>query len=97
MSVLDAYSVRLGHWMLQGHMLCSCERQSVCAVVADQLRDAGEDTAALVQCVAQAFATFSLGYNDVDTTLTGPVKEKEKETHTDFRKCCKHRGRASET
>lgn len=59
-----------GYWMLQGHMLCSCERQSVGAVVIDQLRDAGKHTTALIQRVSQALAALSLGHYDVDTTLT---------------------------
>lgn len=58
--------------MLQGHVLCSSERQSVCAVVVDQLRNTGEDTAALIQGEAQALHTLGLGHNDVHTTLTGP-------------------------
>lgn len=64
-------SVWPGHRMLQGHVLCSSERQSVCVVVVDQLRDIGEDTAALIQCVAQALTALSLGHNDVHTALTG--------------------------
>ena len=67
--------------MLQGHELSSSERQSVCAVVVDQLRDIGEDTATLIQCVAQALAALSLGHNDVHTTLTGPNGARQRETH----------------
>lgn len=52
-------------------MLDSSKRQSVCAVVVDQLGDIGEDTATLIQCVAQALTALSLGHNDVHTTLTG--------------------------
>lgn len=69
--------------MLQGHVLGSSERQSVCAVMVDQLRDVGEDTTALIQCVAQALAALSLGHDDVHTTLTGPngnKTERERET-----------------
>lgn len=62
-------SVCPGNRMLQRHVLCSCERQSVCAVVADQLRDAGEDTAALIQRIAQALTALSLGHDDVHTAL----------------------------
>lgn len=69
--VLYACSVRPGHRMLQGHVLCSSERQSVCAVVVDQLRDTGEDAATLIQGETQAFNALSLGHNDVHTTLTG--------------------------
>lgn len=57
--------------MLQGHMRCSSEGQSVRAVVVDQLRDAGEDTAALIQREAQTLNALRLGHNDVHTTLTG--------------------------
>lgn len=52
-------------------MLCSSERQSVRVVVVDQLRDTGEDTATLIQCVAQALTALGLGHNDVHTTLAG--------------------------
>lgn len=58
--------------MLQGHVFCSSERQPVCAVMVDQLRDTGEDTATLIQGEAQAFNALSLGHNDVHTALTGP-------------------------
>ena len=75
----DAGSVRPGHRMQQGHVLGSSERQSVCAVVVDQLRDAGEDAATLIQCVAQALAALSLGHNDVHTTLTGSGGKRQKE------------------
>lgn len=57
--------------MLQGHVLCSSERQSVRAIVMDQLGDTGEHTATLIQGEAQAFHALSLGYDDVHTTLTG--------------------------
>lgn len=57
--------------MLQGHVLCSSEWQSVRAIVMDQLGDTGEHTATLIQSEAQALHTLSLGYNDVHTTLTG--------------------------
>lgn len=57
--------------MLQGHVLCSVKRQSVEAVVVHQLRNTAEHTAALVQCVAQALAGFSLCHYDVYTTVTG--------------------------
>lgn len=65
-------SVWPGHRMLQGHVLCSSERQSVRAVVVDQLGDTGEDTATLIQGEAQALNALSLGHDDVHTTLTGP-------------------------
>lgn len=52
-------------------MLRSSERQSVCAVVVDQLRDIGEDTTTLIQGEAQALSTLRLGHDDVHTTLTG--------------------------
>lgn len=69
--VLYACSVWPGHRMLQGHVLGSSERQSVCTVVVDQLRDTGEDTATLIQGEAQALNALRLGHNDVHTTLTG--------------------------
>lgn len=69
--ILCACSVWPGHRVLQGHVLCSSERQSVSAVMVDQLRDTGEDAAALVQCEAQTFNALRLGHNDVHTTLTG--------------------------
>lgn len=65
-------SVRPGHGVLQGHVLGSREGQPVRAVVVDQLGDAGEDTATLIQRVAQTLTALSLGHNDVHTTLTGP-------------------------
>lgn len=61
-----------GHRVLQGHVLGSCEGQSVSAVVVHQFGDAGKDAAALVQRVAQALAAFSLCHDDVHTALTGP-------------------------
>lgn len=67
--------------MLQGHVLCSSERQSVCAVVVDQLGDIGEDTATLIQCVAQPLSALSLGHNYVHTTLTGPNVRRQRERH----------------
>lgn len=57
--------------MLQGHVLCSSKRQSVCAVVVNQLGYTWEHAATLIQGEAQAFNTLSLGYDDVHTTLTG--------------------------
>lgn len=69
--VLYACSVWLRHRMLQGHVLCSSERQSVCAVVVHQLRDTGKDAATLVQGEAQALHALGLGHNDVHTALTG--------------------------
>lgn len=69
--VLCACSVWPGHRMLQGHVLCSSERQSVCAVMVDQLRDTGEDAAALIQREAQTLHALGLSHNDVHTTLTG--------------------------
>lgn len=80
--VLYACSVWPGHRMLQGHVLCSSERQSVCAVVVDQLRDTGEDTATLIQGEAQALNTLSLGHNDVHAALTGPNGTRQSERHT---------------
>lgn len=74
--------------MLQGHVFCSSERQPVCAVMVDQLRDTGEDTATLIQGEAQAFNALSLGHNDVHTALTGPdgtrhkqQKSQKRQTH----------------
>lgn len=67
-----------GYRMLQGHVLCSSERQSVCAVVVDQLRDTREDTANLVQGEAQALPTLCLGHDDVHTALTGPKRTRQK-------------------
>lgn len=64
--------------MLQGHVLGSSERQPVYAVVVDQLRDAGEDAATLIQGEAQALNALSLGHNDVHTALTGPGNNKQK-------------------
>lgn len=69
--VLHARSVRPGHRMLQGHVRRSSERQSVCAVVVDQLRDAGEDAATLIQREAQTLNALRLGHDDVHTTLAG--------------------------
>lgn len=68
--------------MLQGHVLCSSKRQPVCAVVVDQLRDTGEHTAALIQCVAHALNAFSLGHNYVHTALAGPNETREMGTHS---------------
>ncbi len=68
--------------MLQGHVLSSSERQSVCAVVVDQLRDTGEDTATLIQSEAQALNTLSLGHNDVHAALTGPNGTRQSGRHT---------------
>lgn len=68
--------------MLQGHVLCSSERQSVCAVVVDQLGDAGEDAATLVQGEAQTLNALSLGHDDVHTALTGPDETYNTHTHT---------------
>lgn len=76
---LDACSVWPGYGMLQGHVLYSSERQSVCAVAVDQLRDAREDTAALIQCEAQTLGTLRLGHDDVHTTLTGPNGTRKEE------------------
>lgn len=64
-------SVQPGHRMLQGHVLRSGERQPVCAVVMDQLWDAGEHTAALVQGEDKALRTLGLGHDDVHAVLTG--------------------------
>lgn len=72
-------SVWPGHRMLQGHVLCSSERQSVCAVVVDQLRDIGENAAALIQRVAQALTALSLGHNDVHAALAGPSGTRQRE------------------
>lgn len=72
-------SVWPGHRMLQGHVLCSSERQSVCAVVVDQLRDIGENAAALIQRVAQALTALSLGHNDVHAALAGPSGMRQRE------------------
>lgn len=64
--------------MLQGHVLRSSERQPVCAVVMDQLRDAGEHTAALIQGKdQQALCALSLGHDDVHAVLTGSVRGAE--------------------
>lgn len=79
---LRASSVWPGHRMLQGHVLCSSERQSVRAVVVDQLRDIGENTAALIQRVAQALAALSLGHNDVHAALTGPKGARQRGRRT---------------
>lgn len=65
--------------MLQGHVLCSSERQPVCAVVVDQLGNAREDAATLIQGEAQALNALSLGHDDVHTALTGP-DETQKDT-----------------
>lgn len=64
-------SVKPGHRMLQGHVLRSGERQPACAVVMDQLWDAAEHTAALVQGEDQALCTLGLGHDDVHAVLTG--------------------------
>lgn len=68
--------------MLQSHVFCSGERQSVRAVVVNQLGDTGEDTATLIQCVAQALTALSLGHNDVHTTLAGPNGAGNRVRHT---------------
>lgn len=70
--------------MLQGHVLRSSERQSVRVVVVDQLGDTGEDTATLIQCVAQALTALSLGHNDVHTILAGPNGGGNRERHTKY-------------
>lgn len=57
--------------MLQRHVFGSGEGKSVSAVVMDELRDAAEDAAALVQRVDQALTALSLGHDDVHTALTG--------------------------
>lgn len=92
--VLYACSVRPGHGVLQGHVLCSSEGQSVRAVVVDQLGDAGEDTAALIQCEAQTFSALCLRHNDVHTTLTcpgGTGENRLKNTHK-IQKYCRQQG-----
>lgn len=66
--------------MLQGHVLCSGERQPVCAVVVDQLGNTGEDAATLIQGEAQTLNALSLGHDDVHTALTGP--DETQMTHT---------------
>lgn len=71
-------SVLPGQWVLQGHVLGPCERQSVGAVVMHQFRDAGKDAAALIQRVAQALAAFGLCHDDVHTTLAGPKNKQTK-------------------
>lgn len=76
---LHTYSMWPGHWMLQSHVLCSSERQSVCTVVADQLRDAREDTAALIQCIPNTLTALSLGHDDMHATLTGPDGTRQRE------------------
>ena len=68
--------------MLQGHVLCSSERQPVCAIVVDQLRNTGEDTATLIQGEAQTLNALRLGHNDVYTALTGPKETQMTQTHT---------------
>lgn len=73
-----------GQRMLQGHVLCSGERQPVCAVVVDQLGDTGEHAATLIQGEAQTLCTLSLGHNDVHAVLTGSSDTKH--THTYFQK-----------
>lgn len=84
----NSCSVWPGHRMLQGHVLCSSERQSVCAVVMDQFRNTGEDAATLIQGEAQALNALSLGHNDVHTTLTGPNgredRRKDKQHEDEF-------------
>ena len=67
--------MRPGDRVVQGHVLCSCERQSMCAVVVHNFRDAGEHTAALVKGVALALAALSLSHDDVHTALAGPDRE----------------------
>lgn len=78
-------SVLPGHWVLQGHVLGSCEGQSVSAVVVHQFRDAGKDAAALVQRVAQALAAFSLRHDDVHTALAGPNRAGQNKTKKTFK------------
>lgn len=63
--------MRPGDRVVQGHVLCARERQSVCAVVVHHFRDAGKHTAALVQRVAQALAALSLSHDDMHTALAG--------------------------
>ena len=69
--------MRPGDRVVQGHVLCSCERQSMCAVVVHNFRDAGEHTAALVKGVALALAALSLSHDDVHTALAGPDREED--------------------
>lgn len=57
------------HWVQQGHVLGTVERQTLSAVVVHHLWDAGKHAAALVQGVA---VFFGLGDNDVYAALARP-------------------------
>lgn len=80
--ILQSRLVHPVHRMLQGHVLCSSERQPVCAVVVDQLGDTGEDAATLIQGEAQTLYALSLGHDDVHAALTGPDETQMAHTHT---------------
>lgn len=74
-------SVDARHWVQQGHVLCSVERQTLSGVVVHHLWDAGEHAAALIQGVA---IFFRLGNNYMNASLTGP--DSHTHTHTQERK-----------
>lgn len=80
--ILQSPLVHPVHRMLQGHVLRSGERQSVCAVMVDQLGNTREDAATLVQGEAQTLNALSLGHDDVHTALTGPDETKHTHTYT---------------
>lgn len=81
--ILQSRLVHPVHRMLQGHVLCSSERQPVCAIVVNQLGNTGKDAATLIQGEAQTLNALSLGHDDVHTALTGP--DETKITHTCLR------------
>lgn len=85
--ILQSHLVHPVHRMLQGHVLCSSERQPVCAIVVDQLRNTGEDAATLIQGEAQTLNALSLGHDDVHTALTGPDETQITHTHTNSSEC----------
>lgn len=66
-------SVNARHWVEQGHVFGTVERQTLGAVMVHHLRDAGKHTAALVQGVA---VFFSLSDDDVNAALARPSSQR---------------------
>lgn len=65
-----------GHWVEQGHVFCTDERQTLRAVMVHHLGDAGKDAAALVQGVT---VFFGLSDDDVNATLARPDSQRREE------------------
>lgn len=65
-----------GHWVEQGHVFGTDERQTLRAVMVHHLGDAGKDAAALVQGVA---VFFGLSDDDVNATLARPDSQRRGE------------------